>query len=163
MNHFETGDDDSYVLDDPTRYALSSEGTGRDLEKLLAFVPGLVETTADAYRNQHFDLQNDHSADLTGIPKHIGNSEDRNKELSMRANQRSFYVADAEALVSGYVLWVHIDEFGRIAQRNSVRATDLAAFTKLIKRGSSLAEMGVGYQDGRVDWHGYGGIDGGAD
>lgn len=160
MSHFGPGEDNNYILDKPTHYALSSWGDRRDLEKLLAFVPGLVEMTADAYQNQHIYYQRDDSAELIGVPKDSGSTEDCKKEFSMRANRRSFYVTDAEALVSGYVLWVHIDEFGRIAQKNRVRVVDLANFTKLIKKGSTLGEMGAGYKDGRVDWHGYGGIDG---
>lgn len=66
-------------------------------------------------------------------------------------------MADAEALVSEYVLWVHLNEFGKIVQRNLIRAVDLAGFTEMIKKGSTLDEMGIGYKNGRVDWHVNGG------
>ena len=29
-------------------------------------------------------------------------------------HQRSFFVADEEAMRTGYVLWVHIDQFGNV-------------------------------------------------
>jgi len=64
MNYFGSGDDENYVLDNPTRYTFSSWGNDRDLEKLVALIPGPVELAAEAYGDQQIYLENDESVEL---------------------------------------------------------------------------------------------------
>jgi hypothetical protein len=65
-------------------------------------------------------------------------------------HQRSFFVADEEAMRTGYVLWVHIDQYGIPLQQNRVQPL---LFEALGGRdgGVSLGDLGVGYEDGRLD------------
>jgi hypothetical protein len=57
-------------------------------------------------------------------------------------HQRSFFVADEEAMRTGFVLWVPVDQFGEEVLRNRVQPMLLGA----------LGEVGVGcYQDGRLE------------
>jgi hypothetical protein len=65
-------------------------------------------------------------------------------------HQRSFFVADEVAMRTGYVLWVHMDQYGNVVQKNRVQPMLFRALG-----GDdwtlSLGELGVGYEDGRLD------------
>jgi len=78
-----------------------------------------------------------------------GDSEEQKKHKKM-FHQRSFFVADEEAMQTGYVLWVHLDQFGSVLQRNRVQPMLFGALGGPDMR-LSLGELGVGYEDGRLN------------
>lgn len=78
-----------------------------------------------------------------------GDSEQQKKHKRM-IHQRSFFVADEEAMRTGYVLWVHIDQFGNVLQSNRVQPLLFGALGGPDSM-LSLGDLGVGYEDGRLD------------
>jgi hypothetical protein len=136
-------DQDEPVLDDPSRYDTS------DVEALLAFVPVMLEFAGAFYEQDEVAWDSeDLQQDFLDVPE-AGDSDEILKEKRM-IHQRYFYIADQQAMTFGLILWVHVDEFGEVLQRNRVRPGDLITIRGYKASGLSLDEMGVGYQDGRA-------------
>ncbi|KAF4624223.1 hypothetical protein G7Y89_g13948 [Cudoniella acicularis] len=99
------------IVDNSERYAFSSEGDGKYLEKVLAFVPILteLETSRYSYPDENTPWEDKQLQFYLNLPTE-GDSEDVTKEKRMKG-QRNFFVAGSEALATGYILWIHLDEF----------------------------------------------------
>ena len=117
----------------------------------MAFVPLLVECTSDLY-TQPDEIVPWESQELQTQfldREEEGDSEQQKKHKRM-IHQRSFFVADEEAMRTGYVLWVHIDQFGNVLQSNRVQPLLFGALGGPDSM-LSLGDLGVGYEDGRLD------------
>ncbi len=78
-----------------------------------------------------------------------GDTEETKKHKRM-IHQKSFFIADEEAMRTGHVLWVHMDQYGNVVQKNRVQPMLLGALGGA-DWTVSLGELGVGYENGRLD------------
>jgi hypothetical protein len=140
--------DDDIILDNAERYSFLAF---KPLESILAFVPQLVECHLNLYvqpdENAAWESQELQAQFLDKEEK--GDSEEQKRHKRM-VHQRSLFVADKEAMRTGYVLWVHLDQFGNVVQRNRVQPLLFGALGAS-DRQLSLGELGVGYEDGELE------------
>ncbi|PMD15156.1 hypothetical protein NA56DRAFT_664047 [Hyaloscypha hepaticicola] len=138
----------SPILDNPTRYAFLAT---QPLQAILSFFPLLIEVTSDLYV-QPDALIPWSSPDLQSqfLDKEQEADTEETKKHKRMIHQRSFFVADEEAMRTGYVLWVHMDQYGNVVQKNRVQPMLFGALGGA-DWAVSLGELGVGYEDGRLD------------
>lgn len=121
-----------------------------DPELILAFIPSLFDIRNVAYREcDEYESRESPAVQQTLHVPQVGDSDDEKKEKLMRT-QRRFYIVDEEALDTGYILWVHFDQFGNIAQRNRVKLEYASKLTVATFDWRTLEELVVGYRDGKL-------------
>ncbi|KAB2578938.1 hypothetical protein DBV05_g2490 [Lasiodiplodia theobromae] len=117
------------VMDNAARYSFLS--AGNELAGILAFAPVLVEFQDALYEDDEVEWDD--------------------PQLQGMFLDRDFYVADARAMETGWLLWVHLDQYGNFVQTNRVLPGMLQGIMGFRSNGLTLGEMGVGYQEGQVD------------
>lgn len=139
----EVFDHDNAILNDASRYNTI------DLLALFAFVPVMLEFPGGFYDENDVPWDSeDLRAQFLDAPE-PGDPQEVLMEKRM-IHQRHFFIADHEAMTSGQVLWVHVDQFGEALQRNRVEPEALTSIRGYKANGLSLEEIGVGYRDGQA-------------
>jgi hypothetical protein len=140
--------EDGTILNNAERYSFLAS---QPHESIIAFVPLLVEFNSDLYvqPDEQVPWETEELQVQFMDREEEGDSEEQKKHKLM-VHQRSFFVADEEAMRTGYVLWVHLDQFGNVVQKNRVQPLLFGALGGPDLR-LSLGELGVGYEDGRLN------------
>jgi len=112
----------------------------------------LVEYSSIEYGNQDFPWADEHTPwGVKCITIDEGDPENIVK-LKQAQDQRPVFVADQEALDTGYLLWVHFDEFGHILQRNRISVPDIMSNCGGHGDYFGPGHRAVGCQDGKVEF-----------
>lgn len=69
---------------------------------------------------------------------------------SEASSHTPFYVADAEAMCTGYILWIQPDQYGNSLQRNCIQPWSLGVIDNMKTNGFKLSELRFGHEDGFI-------------
>ncbi|MCJ1266260.1 hypothetical protein MMC22_006143 [Lobaria immixta] len=136
-------DGDDRLLDNSIRYAFEDAATtaGNDDDaawrRVLAVAPVLIERVASGF---YADL--DVPWDDPSLSSQFPSSRSSPPSPSTLASgQKHFFVADTHAMRTGYLLWVHVDEFGNAVQRNRIQPAHLLTIAGRRAMGMGLEDM----------------------
>ncbi|MCJ1468155.1 hypothetical protein MMC07_006783 [Pseudocyphellaria aurata] len=142
-------DGEDRLLDESTRYAFedapaTAEGSNdvdASWRRVLAFAPVLIERIAGGL---YADLNVPWTDPSLSPPSPSSPSPPSPSTLAL--GQKHFFVADAQAMLTGYLLWVHVDEFGGAVQRNRIQPAHLLTIAGRRATGMSLEEI-IGWRE----------------
>lgn len=144
-------DGEDRLLDESTRYAFedapaTAEGSNdvdASWRRVLAFAPVLIESIAALYTDLDVPWTDPTlSAQFPPFPS----SPFPPSPSTLARLQQHFFVADAQAMLTGYLLWVHVDEFGGAVQRNRIQPAHMLAIAGRRANGMSLEEI-IGWRE----------------
>lgn len=141
------------VLDDADRYSLSH------WSKVYAFAPVLLEDFNSLYGDRGVEWDDpDLQARFFWMREPPGETGEGRMERESRG-QRDFFVVDEEAMRTGWVLWLFVDEYGKVVQEERIRPGWLATVAGRRGMGMGLTELTAGIartpgpeEDGLGQW-----------
>lgn len=118
-----------YIANDAARYDLADN----DEKALFAFFPFLLEAQAEPYDDDYYP---DDSPEVQNALYMTDRQESLSEEERLTMKQEHYFIADDQAMRTGFIEWRMIDEFGHVRFRERIQPWSLQKATALKKQRS---------------------------